>query len=375
MYYISSTKYTIQERNTKKNGRVYDVVFRITDEEGITKQKKLSGYKTKTDAKIAYTDFITENCNKKPSNFKPAEIKKEEKPLMFDELFKLYLQTQRNQIKDSSIRSIQDSCKLLLFPFFRDVDIRKLTKKDILKWQDTIWSMQKPNSNEHYSYNYLTKIRSFFNAFLNWAEQRYDVNNYLSDIPKPKRRTAKTEMQIWTREEFEQFISVVDDPMYHCLFSFLFFTGKRKGEILALQKDDVKGGKIKVSKNLNRKTIDNTPYQITSTKADKIQTITLCEPLIKELKSYQGQEPFFFGGEKPIAYTTLHYKFHKYIELAGVKKIRIHDLRHSFASMCIHLGANLTVVADLLCDNLEQVTKTYAHMYVEDKEEIIRRIK
>ena len=66
--------------------------------------------------------------------------------------------------------------------------------------------------------------------------------------------------------------------------------------------------------------------------------------------------------------------FNRYCELAQVKQIRIHDLRHSFVSMLIHLGANLTVVADLIGDTLQQVTKTYAHLYEEDKLKIIAKI-
>lgn len=60
--------------------------------------------------------------------------------------------------------------------------------------------------------------------------------------------------------------------------------------------------------------------------------------------------------------------------MAGVKRIRVHDLRHSFVSMLIHLGANYTVVADLISDTPEQVTKTYGHMYDEDKLSIISRL-
>lgn len=61
-YYISSTKYSLQERQTKKHGKVYDVVFRIVTMDGDEKQKKLSGFKSKSDAKAAYTQFVTENC-------------------------------------------------------------------------------------------------------------------------------------------------------------------------------------------------------------------------------------------------------------------------------------------------------------------------
>ena len=63
------------------------------------------------------------------------------------------------------------------------------------------------------------------------------------------------------------------------------------------------------------------------------------------------------------------------IKLSGVPRITIHGLRHSFVSMLIHHGANLTVVADLINDTLEQVTKTYAHMYDSDKLSVLNSIK
>ena len=61
LYYISSTKFSLQERQTKR-GKVYDVYFYIVTKDGDEKQKKLSGYTNKTLAKQAYTDFITEYC-------------------------------------------------------------------------------------------------------------------------------------------------------------------------------------------------------------------------------------------------------------------------------------------------------------------------
>ena len=60
-FYISSTKYTLQERMTKR-GKVYDVVFRIVTLDGKEKQKKLSGFANKTLAKQGYTDFVTSKC-------------------------------------------------------------------------------------------------------------------------------------------------------------------------------------------------------------------------------------------------------------------------------------------------------------------------
>lgn len=45
-----------------------------------------------------------------------------------------------------------------------------------------------------------------------------------------------------------------------------------------------------------------------------------------------------------------------------------------FTLMLIHYGANFAVVADLISDTLEQVTKTYAHMYEEDKQAVLSKI-
>ena len=64
-YYISSTKYTLLERQTKRYGKVYDVAFRVLSLDGKEIQKRLCGYETKTAAKEAYTKFVTEPIKEK----------------------------------------------------------------------------------------------------------------------------------------------------------------------------------------------------------------------------------------------------------------------------------------------------------------------
>ena len=117
--------------------------------------------------------------------------------------------------------------------------------------------------------------------------------------------------------------------------------------------------------------MDGSPYKITTSKNEKSGVTPICNTLKKELSGYQGQRPFFFGGAHPIHENTLSHAFEAYIRRAGVKRIRMHDLRHSFVSMLIHLGANFMVVADLIGDTVEQVTKTYGHVYDSDKRNII----
>jgi integrase len=386
-FYISSTKYSLQERDTKR-GKVYDVVFRVVDLQGNEHQRKLCGFFTKTAAKQAYTDFVTEKCELVKNN--PLKKKKgadapKKAEYTVRELFAEYITTLGNQNKESSIYDKQNVFRLFIFPTLGDLKMPDLTRELLYQWQDELWAMKNPRTNEYYSYEYLKKTRAHLSSFLEWCESRYGYKNNLVMVAKPRRKVPKKKMLYWEREEFDQFIAVVDDPMYHSLFTMLFFTGQRVGELFALNNEDIHKGMMTVNKSVMRKTIDGTAYKIVPTKAYKDRTIPICEVAQAEIASYRKwllesdsnalSKQFLFGGDTPLSENTVRRAFNRYIEAAHVKRIRIHDLRHSFASMIIHLGANLMVVADLIGDSVEQVAKTYGHLYESDKLDIVSKVK
>lgn len=372
-FYISSTKYNLQERITRR-GKVYDVVFRIVTLDGIEKQKRLSGFANKTLAKQAYTEFVTSKCELIKNN--PIKKKAVEKNIpTVDELIPEYIASLFNQNKASSIYSKRATYAKFVSPFLGALPIDRLTKEKLYQWQDEIWKMKNERNGQFYAYKYLCNIRALFSTFLSWCETRYGYQNHLKEVVKPKKRIQKTPMCIWTREQFTQFISVVDDPLFHAVFTLLFYTGRRKGEILALSPSDVHGDKIAFDKSITRKTLEaDKTYAVTSTKAEKSQIVPVCETVQRELKSFQGGTPFLFGGERPLGDNKLRRKFRFYCEKAQMDPIRIHDLRHSFVSMLIHMCANFNVIADLISDTVDQVIKTYGHLYETDKQEIVDKI-
>lgn len=357
-----------------RRGKVYDVVFRIVTLDGIEKQKRLSGFANKSLAKQAYTDFVTSKCELVKNNpIKKKAINK--KVPTVDELIPEYLASLFNQNKASSIYSKRHIYRTFVSPALGNMEIDHLTKETLYQWQDTIWQMTNERNGKYYSYKYLSNVRALFNTFLSWCETRYGYSNHMKEVAKPRKRVQKTKMQIWSREQFEQFISVVDNPTYHALFTLLFYTGRRKGEILSLTPDDVKSDRILFNKSITRKTLlENATYEITSTKAEKEQAVPICKTVQKELKDYDWDSPFLFGGERPLADNTVRRVFRSCCEKAGLPPIRIHDLRHSFVSMLIHLNANFMVVADLIGDTVDQVIKTYGHMYDSDKLDIVSAI-
>lgn len=376
-YYISSTNYTVNETTLKTKGKVYGTTLRVIQLNGKPVQKRFKGFPTKAALKTAVTEFITTKCQVvSPEAFRAHRVKS--LPTVHtqtvSDLLSLYLTSLQNQNKDTTIYDKSKLFRLFVIPYLGTAPVDSLTKERLWLWQDEIWQLTDRNG-EAYSYKYLLKVRSYFSAFLNWAHSRYGTTNNFVDIPTPKRRTPKTQMKFWTREQFDTFLAAVDSPMYAALFATLFFTGRRKGEVLALTPEDVSPAEINFSKSVAERTTDGSLFKITSTKAEKVYSSPICDPLAKVLAAYTPMSPYYFGGSRPIPPETLRKAFLRYTTAANLPQIRIHDLRHSFVSMIIHLGATLPVVADLIGDTLEQVTKTYAHAYETDKRTVIAAIK
>lgn len=201
---------------------MYDLVFRIVEKDTFKeKQKKLSGFPTKTAAKEAYLKFTHDYCELMKNvaqRRREAEVEASQETLIFSTLAKSYFESMPNQIKDATIYEKQKIFDLILFPRFGNMELKQLTVQELYKWQDELWAQKNPKSGEYYSYKYLSKIRTYLSAFLTWCSVRYQgVENNLLKVQKPKRRAPQAKMQFWTREEFDKFISVVESPMYYII--------------------------------------------------------------------------------------------------------------------------------------------------------------
>lgn len=382
-YLITSMAVNVQERK-KKNGKVYDAVFRIIEAHtGIEKQKRLSGYQTKTLAKQAHAEFVKDQCELVKGNpFKSKRNTEKQAPLIKD-LITEYIGSLQNQNKYSSIYDKQSVFNNHIIPSLGERKITELTTDVLYKWQDELWSKPNPQREGYYSYARLKHIRAVLSSFLNWVKDRYKYDNNLSNVKIPKRRESEpksTRSNFWTEEQFKQFISVVDDQMYYAFFSLLFYTGKRVGEVTALSPKDYKGTHLIINKSITAKTTNGQPWQVTTTKAYKNDLLPLSPAAQSILKQYMQTEyydpnsDFIFGKSRPLPHESIRMKLKGYIKKSNLPPITVHGFRHSFVSMIIHHGANFSVVADLINDNLEQVTKTYAHMYDIDKVAVLNSI-
>ena len=174
-------------------------------------------------------------------------------------------------------------------------------------------------------------------------------------------------ISFWTLDEFRAFIAVYkDDILYYTIFMMLFWTGMREGELLALTAADFNFSTqtISITKSYSRL---NGQDLIQKPKTSKsIRTITIPPFLCSIVQTYMNS---IYGLHKhdrlfPITKHSILRYLHNGSQKAGVKKIRVHDLRHSHASFLVDQGFSPLVIKERLGhENIETTLNTYSHLY------------
>ena len=345
--------------------KLWSVRFRVV-ENGKTVQKRLSGYKLKREAEAAYRDFM--------ASYIPPE-KDGSADITVQQLYAAYHEYSKARVKVSTLYEIDITYKNHIAPYFTDKAINKITKNEILAWQNTL-------SEKGYKFKSKKKIRGVLSAMFNFAVRYYDLpSNPVLKVESFRRTERAPEMLIWTEAEFNQFYAAIDDITYRTFFLFLYLTGCRKGEALACTWADLSdNGYLNIDKNITRK-IAGQPYAVTTTKNESsTRKILLPKKLLNQLAEYRAsfdfeKTDFIFSGKAPLAENTITRKLKHYAQVAGVKEIRVHDFRHSHASLLISMGANVLLIARRLGHkDVSQTLNTYSHLMPNDESKMIERL-
>lgn len=291
--------------------------------------------------------------------------------LTFNDLWLEYYDFLQIKYKYQTFSKIEERVKNHILPFFKDYFVINIKHYDVINWMKYIDS-------NNYSYNYCSSLFSALSDILGYAVSFYGLNENIAkkvgNFPKKK---PKKEISFWTFEEYNKFISCIPDRLYKTFFETLYSTGMRQGECIALKWNDFKEDFIEVNKTIS-KTKYNGEYVINSPKtASSCRIIYIDEKLKKSLNDLLEQEKnkenfnsnwFIFGGNKPLSATTILRKKNYYCEISNVKKIRIHEFRHSHATLLLSKGIPITVISQRLGhSNIEMTLNTYSHLIKEDE--------
>ena len=290
----------------------------------------------------------------------------------FESFWKMYRNDMGQRLRENTLRSKDYIVELKILPYFGKRKIAEITAADVRIWQGELLK-------KGYSQTYLRTVNNQLSCIFNYAAKYYDLPRNPCAQAGSIGKGKADEMSFWTQTEFEQFIDCVKDkPLSYYGFLTLYWTGCRIGELLALTLEDFNPVEKTLRINKSYQRIKGRDV-ITDPKTQKgKRTISLPDFLVEELQEYVGK---LYGMtlQDRMFQTTKPYYEHEMIrgvELSGVKKIRIHDLRHSHASLLISkLGAQPNLVADRLGHEKIQTTlSTYSHIYPEQSRQLAEQL-
>lgn len=291
--------------------------------------------------------------------------------LKFIDLWYEYEKYLKVKYKYQTFSKIIERVNNHILPFFKDMYVSDITQFEIIDWMNNI-------NEKKYSFNYCSALHTALVEILNYGVDFYNLkDNIAKKVGNFARVKSKKEIQFWTFEEYEKFINAVDNKMYKVFFETLYSTGIRQGEARALTWNDLKDNYIEINKTIS-KTMYNGEYVINSPKTESSMRIVYIDKKLKNsllnlLKNEKEKEDFnmnwfIFGGKKPLSATTISRRKNKYCDMSNVKKIRIHDFRHSHATLLLSKGVPITAISKRLGhSNTEMTLNTYSHLIKEDE--------
>ena len=168
---------------------------------------------------------------------------------------------------------------------------------------------------------------------------------------------------------------------YYVFFAIAFYTGMRKGEIHGLRWSDIDGEYVSIKRSIAQKLKGGD--RITPPKnQSSIRILQLPIPLIRILNKHKdrcrmfdnfSEDNYICGCDKPLRDSTIQKRNVKFSQMAEIKTIRIHDFRHSHASLLANEGINIQEISRRLGhSNVEITWNTYSHLYPREEERAVQ---
>lgn len=340
--------------------------------------------------RIKYKDIFGESHDYSSQKFKSSKEAKEEEARYRLKIVNqdictssITLEQAYNELKYNKSKQFKKQTILkndYLFRHLSPVKNKKINDLNISLYRQLSNYIENLGFSSHYN----NKILGLLKQIIIYSNKHYNTSDAILKFIENYKdvNQIKREMQFFTLEEYKQFNSVIKEFEYRVFFELLYYNGLRQGEAQALTWKDIDFNKkeVKITKTLMTK-IKGEKWTISSPKTkSSIRTLPLTNILLKDLKAMQNNAKqfndysdnwFVFGNSIPFKESTIQKKKNDYCDLAGVNQIRVHDFRHSCASLLINRGASIVLVSKYLGhSDISMTLNTYTHMYKSELENV-----
>lgn len=323
---------------------------------GETKRIQRRGFATEQEAKEWEEDFLR---------------KYDRKQMLFKDLVELYLEDASCRVKCTTLKMKKYIIESKILPVFGERELQSIEPYEIRRWQNEILK-------QGYADTYVRNINNYMSALFSFAEKFVGLTINPSKIAGPIGSDKVEHVDYWKKEEYDSFhLMIKDKPASSLAFNILFWTGMRVGEMLALTVSDIdlKNRTISITKCVSE---DENGRCISTPKTSKsYRTISIPLFLVKEIKEYFNTMFMLLPGSQIFKFTNsyMHHEMRRGCKLSGVRRIRIHDLRHSHASMLINMNVNIYELQNRLGhERVHTTIDKYCHLYPDKQAEIADKL-
>lgn len=339
------------------DGKRWKVTLRYKDYTGRIRQHKKEGFTRKSEAKEYERDFL-QRVNGSPG-------------MTIKALYTLYMDDCAHRLKPSTIHNKKNMFETHILPELSGCQVSEITPASIRQWQNTILKKGlKPST--------LKIINAQLSALLNFAVKFYGLQSNPCKLAGSIGSLKTEEMRILTPEQFSAVLNEIKEPGANTLFYLLFWTGMRVGEAQALTPSDFDFSvpSVKISKTYR---MMKGQHIIGTPKTEKSnRTVILTDETSDRMQAYISK--LFGCSSRTRIFGTHSLTWYRKRLIDGCRSaqlepIRIHDLRHSHASLMIEIGVSPLLIAERLGhDNVNTTLRTYSHLYPNKQRDFIERL-
>ena len=345
-----------------KDGSKWRVIYRYTDSRGERKQTQKRGFSTKKEAQA----WEREQMNKTESSLN----------MTFESFSDIYFDDMKKRLKENTWHTKEHILRTKLIPFFGKRKMCDIQPKDVIAGQNEMLEGS-TKTGKPYSPVYLKTLHNQLSAVFNYAVKFYGLPSNPAAKAGNMGKAKNREMLFWTQEEYKKFAEVMmDKPVSFYAFEMLYWCGIRLGELLALTPEDFdfQNRKLRINKSYQRIKRQDVITEPKTKKSNR--TIEMPDFLCEEMQDYlrmlydqKSDERIF-----TISKSYLHHEMDRGVKETGLKRIRIHDLRHSHVSLLIELGFSAVAIADRVGHESIEITYRYAHLFPSKQAEMANKL-
>ena len=368
----------IYKTNKKKDGLyIYTVRVNYTDKNGKAHGLTRTAVGAEA-AKLLESQLTAEYKAKQASPIERMTV---------GELAEKYLAAKYTEVRRSTAEKTERMLNRYVLPTMQKERIDRLNAQKLQEWKQSITTLGlAPKTQKN--------IYSEFRAMLNFAvKMEYLPRNPLLTVGNFKDNDftpPKDKLRYYTADEFLRYKAAaladaeakgtISEYAFYVFFCVAYYMGMRKGEINALRWSDINGELLTVRRSVSQKIKGESVVETLPKNKTSYRTIEIPAPLMEILAeykkrlaardAYRDNYRVCGGGENSVlSDTNIELHNRRYAEAAGLPRIRIHDFRHSHASLLANEGINIQEIARRLGHaKIEMTWNTYAHLYPRESE-------